>query len=301
MKFFKNLLLPTILGLMFSMSGCDKTKPYDTTVSPPRAHFVGKPTVIYSVVNNPAPADTIQVGTTDVSSADRTVTINVTSTTGAAAGTQYTIVGGNTVTIPGGKALANVIFQANYTEYSSGRVDTLILAISTPSLEPAAFLDTVKLIIAGPSSCSEANPDFVPDLGSYPNTNETLNGSPYGPYTTSIASITPTGPTTATMVVNNIWDNGWGPITFDLDWSDPANTTVTVEPQAAIAGSDAGDLNSMYAGMPIAVRPYATSGPGTYSACHQDFTLNMQLGVGDGAGGVLGYFDVLYQVHMLKL
>ncbi len=300
MKFIKNLSLLGILALMFSMSGCDKTKPYDVSVSAPRAHFVGKETSTYLVLVDPAPADTLQIGTTDVSSADRVVNFNVTSPSGAVAGTHYTINGGNSVTIRGGEALASFVIQANYSEYSSGRRDTLVLTIATPSVEPAAFLDTIKLIIAGPSGCSESNPDFAADLGSYANTNETLNGSPYGPYTTSIASITPTGPTTATMVVNNIWDNGWGPISFDLDWSDPTNTTVTVEPQAAIAGSDAGDLNSMYAGLPIAVRPYATSGPGTYSSCDQDFTLNMQLGVGDGAGGVLGYFDVLYQVHMLR-
>jgi hypothetical protein len=300
MKFIKNISLLLSLVVIILMSGCDKTKPYDIAVSAPRAHFVGKETQVYSVVDDPAPSFILQVGTTDVSSSDRLVTYHVTSPSGAVEGTQYTITGGGTVNIAGGKALADITIQAKYSEYASGRRDTLIFTISTPSLEAAAFLDTVKVILAGPSGCNEADPVFTTSLGNYDNTNELLGTSAYGPYTTTISSITSTGPTSATMVVQNIWDNGWGPISFDLDWSDPVNRTVTVQQQNNIPGSDAGDLNATYAGFPIAVRPYSTSGPGTYSACDQDFTLNMQLGVGDGAGGVQGYFNVLYQVHMLR-
>ncbi|MBS1743397.1 MAG: hypothetical protein JST81_10205 [Bacteroidetes bacterium] len=299
MKSIKSILTLAIAS-MFVLSSCDKTKPYDIAVSAPRAHFVGKETQTYNVIDNPAPSFTLQVGTTDVSNADRLVTYNISSTSGAAAGTQYTIPGfsGNTgsVTVKGGEALADIVIQADYNEYSSGRRDTLLFTISTPSLEPAAFLDTVKVILAGPSGCSEGNPDFAATLGNYANTNETLAGNPYGPYTTAISSVTPTGPTSATMVVENIWDNGWGPIEFTLDWSDPSNPTTTCVQQNNIPGSDAGDLNSTYAGMPVAVRANATSGPGTYSACDQRFVLNMQLGVGNGAGGVLGYFNALYQV-----
>jgi hypothetical protein len=304
MKSIKNILTLAMIASMFVLSSCDKTKPYDVDVSAPRAHFVGKETQVYNVVDNPAPSFTVQVGTTDVSSTDRLVTYKVSSITGAAAGTQYTIPGfsGNTgtVTVKGNEALADIVIQADYNAYSSGRRDTLMFTIAEPSLEAAAFMDTINVILAGPSGCSEGNPDFPATLGDYLNTNETLAGGPYGPYTTSVASVTPTSATTATIVVENIWDNGWGPISFTLDWSDPANPTTTCIQQNNIPGSDAGDLNSTYAGSPVAVRANATSGPGTYSACDQTFTFNMQLGVGDGAGGVLGYFNALYQVILQR-
>lgn len=295
MKLIKNICLVAIVMVSFLMSGCDKTKPYDIDVSKPRAHFIGNDKVTVQVVDQ-APAVTIQVGTTDVSGADRQVSFSVISPSGATAGSEYTLVSGNSVTIPANKALADITIQPNFAAYAAGRRDTLILAIVTPSVEAAAFSDTLTLIFAGPSTsgCDEANPDLNSLLGDYANTNELLGTSAYGPYTTSISSITPTSPTTATIVVENIWDNGWGPISFDIDWTDPANRTVTCVQQDAIPGSDAGDLNATYAGQTISVRQNATSGPGTYNACGDPvFVLNMQLGV-----TATGWFNVLYAVTL---
>ncbi|MBC7536647.1 MAG: hypothetical protein H7258_13230 [Ferruginibacter sp.] len=292
MKFLSKISLAGIIALLILIAGCDKTKPYDVIVAPPEAHFVGAKNQSYFVVDS-LPVYNVIVGTTDVSPTDRVVTYNVTSPTGAVAGTQYTIGTSGTVTIPAGQALANIDVRALTAVYGGGRKDTLIFTLSIPSLKPSTFLDTVKLALSGP--CSEAATDLNVLLGNYDNTNELLGGGPYGPYTTSISGVTPTSATTGTIVVENIWDNGWGPISFDVDWTDPLNRTVTVVQQNAIPGSDAGDLNPAYAGMTIAVRPYATSGPGTYSYCSQTITLNMQLGVTG-----LGYFNVLYQVNMAR-
>lgn len=293
--FFNKLSLLGVLAATFLLSSCDKTKLYDIDTAPPAAHFVGGTTRIYSVVDDPAPSFKLQVGTTDVSSSDRTVTYVVSSPSGAVQGTQYTITGGNTVTIPANSAVADINIQANYAEYSGGRRDTLIFSLAKPSLDITQFQDTVRLIIAGPGGCDEGDPDLNSLTGDYENTNELLGTSPYGPYTTSISAVTLTSPTTGTIVVENIWDNGWGPITFTLDWTDPINRTVEPIQQDAIPGSDAGDLNATYAGQTIAVRPNGTSGPGTYSACDQTFQLNMQLGV-----TALGWFNVLYQVNMAR-
>lgn len=297
--FFKQVLLIAIVAFTFLLGGCDKTKLYDVDVPPPLAHFVGGATRVYSVVDNPTPSFTLQIGTTDVASSDRTVTYNVTSPSGAVAGVQYTISGIGTVNIPANAALANVIIQANYAEYAAGRKDTLVFSLATPSVNVATFQDTVTVILAGPSGCTEANPDLNTLLGDYTNTNELFGTNAYGPYTTSISSVTATSATTATVVVENIWDNGWGPISFDIDWTDPLNTTAVVVQQDAIPGSDAGDINATYAGQTIAVKAPSvalSATPGTYATClPQQLVLKMQLGVTN-----LGYFNALYTVTMLR-
>jgi hypothetical protein len=297
MKFSNRILAMALVAFGFVLGGCDKTKPYDVTIPPPEAHFVGAKTQAVSADPDPVPVYNVIVGTTDVAGADRTVTYKVTSPSGATGGVQYSIANGNnggTVTILANEARANIPVQINHNEYTVFRKDTLVFYLESPSLKPSGFLDTVRLIITGgATACDESAPNLADLLGDYANTNELLGTSPYGPYTTSISSAVATGPTTGTIVVENIWDNGWGPITFNLDWTDPANRTVTVVQQNAIPGSDAGDLSATYAGQTVAVRPYAASGPGTYSACDEVLVLNMQLGV----TGV-GWFGVLYKVTM---
>lgn len=146
--------------------------------------------------------------------------------------------------------------------------------------------------------CSEANVILDDFLGNYANTNETFGTSPYGPYTTTITNVTPLTATTARITVINIFDNGWGPIEFTLDWTDPNNRTAVVVANNAIQGSNAGDLNSTYAGQTISVREppsSLSSGPGTFSYCNQTFVLKMQLGVTNA-----GYFNTLYTVNMAR-
>lgn len=298
MKFFYRIFYPGFILLALFITGCDKTKPYDITTPSAGVHFDGAPTQLYSVLTDPAPVYNLTVGTTDVSTVDRTVSYRVTSTTGATEGTQFTIDNSGTLTIPAGKAEATIDIRAKYTEYEGGRRDTLIFSLSMPSLEPTEFMDTVMLILRGPSGCSEDIIDLSPINGDYANTNETFGTNAYGPYTTSISSATFTSSTTATIVVENIFDDGWGPITFDLDWTDPNNRTAIVQPQDAIPGSDAGSINPTYAGQTVSVRvPPATISavPGTYVFCDQTFTLLMQLGVTNQ-----GWFPALYTVNMAR-
>lgn len=297
MKFLNNVTLVAILAVMFIMTGCDKTKLYDVAVSRPAAHFVGERNQFYSVIVNPVPVYKVVVGTTDVANVDRVVTYNITSRT-AVLGTDYTTDRTGTVTIPAGKTMDTITFRGNFTAYQSGKRDTLIIALTQPSLEITAFSDTVRLIIAGPSACDEASPVLTALTGDYDNTNEVFGTNPYGPYSTSISSVSVTGATTGTVVVENIWDNGWGPITFNLNWSNPSSPTAVVVPQAAIPGSNAGDINPTYAGQTVAVRvPTAALSPtpGSYSYCNEVFTLKMQLGV----TGV-GFFGSLYTVNLAR-
>jgi len=294
MKKLLNYSYLTILAfLLISLSGCDKTKEYDIAVPPPEAHFAGLDVQVYAT-RNTAPYNVV-VGTTDVASVDRVVTYKVATPTNAVPGTHFTIATGNlsgSVVIPAGKSTANIPVQGIYAPYNgTGRIDTLVFTLSQPAMTTSTFFSTVKLILTG---CDEANVDLTALLGTYAHTNELYGASAYGPYTTTISSATSTGPTSATIVVTNIWDSGWGPISFSLDWSNPSNRTVTVIPQTNIPGSNAGDLNATYAGIKMQVRPFAGNN-GTFSICSQTLKLTMQL----GPTGV-GYFGSLYQVNMAR-
>jgi hypothetical protein len=279
------------LGGIVLIGSCNKEDPYKLIEPGSYIHFIGNKVQSYPVRSATVPVYNVQIGTTDVSGEARTVTFKVTSPTGAVAGTQYTLgTTGNTVTIPAGQATAVIPVQGIYSGFPPGRIDTLVFTFMEPSIKPATFLDTVKLAMG--DICSESAAFALSDfLGTYAKTNETFNGSPYGPYTTTISNVTPLTATTGTIRITNIWDNGWGPIDFTLNWSNMASKTTAVIPQAAIPGSNAGDINPAYSGQTIAVRALASQPTGTFLSCSKKFTLNMQLGVTG-----LGYFAPLYQV-----
>ncbi|MFT3911147.1 MAG: hypothetical protein QM737_17135 [Ferruginibacter sp.] len=296
MKLINRIFFPAIIAIAFILNGCSKTKPYDPAVAPPQVHFDGAARQTYPVLVDPAPVYNLAVGTTDVSGSDRTITYHITSPTGATEGTHYSIDHSGTLTMPAGKAEATIDIRANFAAYASGRIDTLIVTLSTPSIDTAAFMNTVTLILKSQSGCTEDVVDIVSLLGDYTNTNETFGTSAYGPYTTSISSATATSATTAEIVVENIFDDGWGPIHFLLDWTDVNNRTCVVVPLDPIPGSDAGTINPTYAGQTVMVRvpPLTVSAdPGTYSYCDQRLVLRMQLGV-----TAQGWFPPLYEVIM---
>lgn len=296
MKYLSKFPPAVLLVIFIAMVGCNKDKPYEIKELEPEVHFVGDVNQSYSIVTNPPPVHTITVGTTDVADVDRVVGVNVSSPTGATAGTQYTISGltGGTITIPAGKSTASFTVQGNYASYAtSGRKDTLVFSLKEPSIKTSGFLNTVKLALRGP--CFEGDIQLADFLGVYNNTIETFgSGAPYGPYRTTISNVTQLTPTTGTITVTNIWDNGWSPITFTLDWTNLNNRTVTVVSQPAIGGSNAGDLNSAYAGQTVQVRPFSGQ-PGTFSWCNGKLTLRMQLGV-----TAVGFFAGLYTVNMSR-
>ncbi|MDF2381588.1 hypothetical protein JMG10_08950 [Nostoc ellipsosporum NOK] len=281
-------LLVAALGVATMMVSCKKQ---ETTIPPAQVHFTGAAQQAYAVRAAGVAPYTIQIGTTDVANTDRTVGVKVTSRT-AVAGTQYTV-SANTVTIPAGQALGSFNIQGIFAGYPVGRVDTLVITLTEPSITPAKFMDTIRLAI-GDICVEGVGFNLSSVIGTYARTVEVFGtNAPYGPYTTTISSATSTGTTTARIVVQNLWDNGWGPISFDLNWG-VTPLTATVVTQTAIPGSNAGDINPTYAGQTIAIRPMAGS-PGTFSTCYNTFTLRSQLGVTN-----LGYFASLYTVNMAR-
>ncbi len=300
MKLIKQISFLTLIAFMLIMTGCDKTKPYDVIEAEPQVHFNSSPFQTYPVLVDPTPVFNITIGTTDVSDADRVVSYKVVSPSGAVEGTQYTIDNSGSVTIPAGKSEATIDIRAKFAAYAGGRRDTLIFTLTNPSIKPSLFSDSVTLILKGPVTCSEDLIDINAMVGDYQNTTEVFDGgAPYGPYATAISSVTSTGATTARIVVENIFDDGWGPISFDLDWTDLANRTCVVV-DGNISGTDSGPLfGAAYAGIPLWVtEPFGAIGgspKGTYSYCNETFTLQMEI----GPSGV-GFYEGLYTVNMAR-
>jgi hypothetical protein len=278
-----------VLGISIIVAACKKT---GITIPPSQATFLNQTSGVY-FITAPGIIDSIPVGVTSVTGTDRTIAFTVTSPSGAVSGTQYTI-SSNTVTIPANKAIGYIIVNGNFSAYNgTPRKDTLVFTFTnnkSGAVVPSDFNNTFTLVMSGP--CFEGDVNLNELLGDYNNTNESFAGTPFGPYTTTITAVNQLTPTTGTIVVANIFDNGWNPITFTLDWTDPANRKVTLVQQSGIG--DAGTISSNYAGDDISVRPYAGQ-IGTFSACHQTLTLVMQPGVTGR-----GFFNVLYVVNLAR-
>lgn len=261
-----------VLGMAtVAMSGCDKNKPYDVTVAPAQAHFTTDAAYIpYYITNDPNSTYTLTIGATDVSNSDRTVSFTVSSPTGAVAGTHY-IITGNTVTIPAGKATATLPVKGIFAPYAGGRKDTLVIALSSPSIEVAPFQGTVSLVLQ-----RYCNVDLTALSLDYNNTMDYDDGAPsYGPYSVTVLDPTPgtngNGKSKDTVTIDNFYDEGYS-INVVLDWTDPANFKTTV-----IGGSRIG-THPTYGAMFISPR-----GNGTFSSCDQTFTINWTAYVADGA------------------
>ncbi|MGV3530682.1 MAG: hypothetical protein ACO1OO_17395 [Flavisolibacter sp.] len=289
-KIFSIILFTGIASLVFV--ACQKNNlVIDKDVVPPS----------YAKFNTIAAGDTIgryllrsvgntfklPIGVTTVSDHPRTINLSYSSNT-AAQGQQYEAP--TSITIPAGQAVDTLTIKGLLAGYaSSSRVDTLKITITEgDGVKASPYKQNYYVIMR-----KYCDVDLNAFLGDYNNTNEDWGGSKYGPYTTSISSVTPISATKGRIVVENIFDWGWGPITFELDWFDPANFKVTVVPQTS-GIADAGKLSSAYAGGQVAVRPMSGVS-GTFNSCDQVITLKMQLGV---AG--VGYFSDLYTVVMAR-
>lgn len=298
-KFTGGLLLAAILSLAI---GC--TKPASNlTVPPSLAKFMGEPEQDYPVDVDPAPPFVVRVGVTGTADEDRTVTINVTSTTGAVAGTHFNVSGlgaGNTLTIPAGEVFAEFSVTGVFSQYAGGRKDTLQIALDGPGMDIASFDDTLKLAMRGPCFDGDINEETLESmLGAYNNSFD-AGFEPWGPYTTRVVSITPLTATTARAIINNVFDYSLGDIPFIVDWSDPANVVINVE-QPTIVPGDAGLLNPAYDGMSLVIR--APTGSPTasnqFSVCNRRINLRYQFGVYDGSA-ILGYFGTVATTQMRR-
>jgi hypothetical protein len=286
MKSMLKFLTFTLLAGV-AITGCKKV---ETLERPPlQAHFLFRAGATYQVLTATT-SYKLPVGLTTVSDVDRTVELTVTSPTGAVAGTHYSL-NKSTLVIPAGKAVDTVVVQGVFSQYNAGRKDTLVFKIKeTTDIKGIVTNSEFKLYVRG--ACLEEDIKLNEFIGSYPNTNEDFGGA-YGPYTTTISAVRSITATTGEVTVTNIYDFGWNPIKFILDWTDLNDRKVTLVQQSGIG--NAGTLNSAYNGRDISVRPHPTGGAGTYSFCNKTLKLILQVGVTN-----LGWFNTVYTVDMAK-
>lgn len=273
--------------LLMAVWSCKKV---DTIVIPPvETHFQFTTSGTFEVLTATS-VFKVPVGITTVSKKPVVIPFTITSKTGATSGAQYNVTG-NTITIPAGQSVGSIDVAGILSAYLSGRKDTLVIKLQSKAGETSPIItnDTYTLIVRGP--CFEGDVVLSQLLGSYKKTNEDFGG-PYGPYTTTISAVKQLTPTTGEVTVTNIFDYGWNPIKFILDWTDPNNRTVTLVEQSGIG--NAGTLSSTYAGKDISVRAFAGQ-VGTFSFCKQTLSLKLQVGVTG-----LGFFPTLYTVNMAR-
>jgi hypothetical protein len=266
MKSYQYILL-FIMAATLQLSSCKKDD--DITIPEEFATFTNLTADRYEITG-PSVTYKVPIGLTTIAAVDRTVTISITSPTGAVEGTHYTV-STKTVTIPAGKVLDSITVQGNYAQYLAGRKDTLIFTIVDPGTKPSDYNSTFTLLVRGPCFASDLDVTTVGDLaGTYADTRETTSsgGSPYGPYTSKVKSIQVLSPTTAKVKFENIYDDGWSDIEATLDWTNTSAPVVTIIRQPT--GTD-------YAtGMPMDVRTNPTT-PSTFNFCTQTFNLSLDI------------------------
>lgn len=219
----------------------------------------------YFIKNDPNSTFKIPVGITNISNVDRKIVFKDSSRT-AVAGIQYNFV--NTITIPAGKAADSIIVQGLYTGYPVGRKDTLYVKIVGGDVPVNAYNNVYAVTLQG--YCDVVSNNLT---GSYTKSVDYYNSSASATkYTAQIVNWVSTGTTSATVNIINLGatpDNGWGPfsatdpvtspgIKVNLDWSNPANFTVTVPSQNFF--NDGSGMSTI-------------SGSGSFSACANTFTI----------------------------
>ncbi len=289
-KKYYHLLLFFMAAIVLA-TGCKKTD--SLSIPPEFASFANQTSGRYEITG-PAVIYKLPVGLSTISAQDRTVTINISSPTGAVEGTHYTVSTKN-LTIPAGKALDSITIQGNYTQYLSGRKDTLVFTIVDPGAKPADYNSTFTLFMRGPCFASDLDAGTVQELlGTYNDTRETnsTGGNPYGPYTSSIKSYQALTATTAKVKIGNIYDDGWSDIEATLDWTDVNNPKVTIARQPT--------GTNYAAGMPMDVRTNLTN-PSTFNYCTQTFNLSVDIIVNNyPAPGSAAFLAQNYKVNMKR-
>lgn len=281
MKNKKNILLASILLVSSIFIGCNKNNLYDTTIPTEQSSFLTATGGTYYVKNDPNSVFKIPVGGTTISAISRNVTISVVSPTGAVSGTQYTLPS-TTVTIPAGNAVDSLSVKGIFAGFPGARIDTLLFTIAGGDLKPSDYNPTYKLVMR--KYCDVVSTNLV---GNYANTRDydktTAGAASAAKYNAAISNWTATSATTATVLIKNLCgtaDIGFLPfaasdpattgLTAVLDWTNPANFTVTIASQPYVS--------SLYT-----YGASTISGTGTFSSCDQTFTITTTVRVAAGA------------------
>ena len=252
MKSKQFLSILTILMLALGVS-CEKK---ETTIPPPFAGFATSDNVLYYfVLNSPNSEFKIPVGTSDISNVSRTVNFSVSSTTGAQEGVQYSIAS-KSVVIPAGEAIDTISFRGIFDQLPLGRIDTLVFTITGGDAPISTYAKEVKVVMR--RFCDVVLSNLEGEYATY-------EGS-YGPYPSVVSDAVSTGQTTATALIDNIYDSGLF-AEVEFDWSDPGNLIVRIPDQ---------EVGTTSTGLTIRLRENPSL-PSSFQSCNSTITLNLQL------------------------
>jgi hypothetical protein len=253
---------------LITISSCKKGE-YATNYPTSLAHFTNLNSQAYYVENTSISVFKVPVGLTDIADKDRTIDFTVTSPTGAASGTQYTLTNGSKIVIPAGKAIDSIPVKGIFAGYPGNRRDTLVFTLTGGDAKPSDYNKVYKLVMT--KYCQVLLPSFT---GAYTKCYDLQTGQPtYGPYATNITGVTSLTATTGYITVTNFWDVGGSPIRIDLDWSNPAAFKTTVPAQPLYIDPTYGQAT---------IRPV---GSGTFSSCDNTFTISYAVTVAAGSFG----------------
>lgn len=197
----------------------------------------------------------IPIGITDVSSVDRVINLCYTSNK-AVQGVQYNAP--TSITIPAGQTLDTLRIEGLFSGYPlSTRIDTLYIKICGGDVTPSSYWSNYRLILR-----KYCDVNLAALMGDYADTREyTSSGAfSYGPYLTKVKNLVSTGPTKATGVIENLYDDGWSDITVNIDWANPAAFAVTIPSQPTGKGYNV-----------------VSTGTNTFSSCERSWSLNVNL------------------------
>ncbi|MDB5229280.1 MAG: hypothetical protein JWN76_85 [Chitinophagaceae bacterium] len=280
MRSYKSIFIASLALLGLSIVACVKD---NTIVTPAYAEFATPGSVAtgsYFITNDPNSVYMLPVGITTASSVARTINYTITSSTGAVAGQQYTVAS-NSIVIPAGKVVDSIPVKGIFAGYPTGRRDTLTFTLTGGDVDPFPSYNVFKLVTQ--KYCNVVSTDLT---GNYTNTKD-YDKTPTGTastqkYTASISNWVPKTATSATITIKNLGassDWGFGPfasnepaaigLTATLDWSNPANFTITLPSQPYMLTT-------------FGYGPSTISGSGTFSSCDQTFTLTNTVKVSSG-------------------
>lgn len=210
------------------------------------------------------------VGVTTVSDKDRTIGFTYTSRT-AVAGQQYTAPA--TITIPAGKSEDTLRIKGIYAGYTGTRIDTLLITINeSGDIKPGYGFTSPNKYQYRLVMRKYCDVVLSAMTGDYTRTFDATTTTAYPQYTAKILSITPTGATTATAVIRNVWEVG-GTTNVTLDWTDPSNFKTSIPAQF------------LYTDPQYGAATITGVGNGTFNSCENTITLSYKVTVAAGSFG----------------
>jgi hypothetical protein len=296
----RSLYFLIVVATLGTISGC--VKETDMVVPASKALFLPTTAGNYTIAS-PTTTFKIPVGITAPSSTPTVINVSVSSTTGAQAGVHYNL-SSNSVTIPAGKVVDTIIVTGVYNQYLAGRKDVLVFRISEEQTS-SGLRNSYTLNMRGP--CFEGDVTLSTLQGDYNNSTQSWfsGGGPYKTTVTAVNSISATSGTITVSGIKVIDPDGditlSRPLTFLLDWTDPANRTVVLSPSPeydlglfpAAWGFDPGDQLAV-------TNSTVTQGPGTFSVCSATITLRMRIGLRGPSYPNGAFYGQLYTLQMAR-